>query len=381
MCLEKDLSPVNEKRIFADIFLDPFNPRLVDVLKSGKKFHEIPISDFPLLRITIRFYTGLPEYDTLKPNCISFLAKYSLENKKMVEEISLDSPMGYFIDQLNLKIDDMERLREEAFYLMEDSIEEWSKEVIDSSKYRITQVICFPKTTIEKRKAFLEILLDLSKDAENNRELIEFLYDDLETTLTIEDFEKFASKEEVSAFKKGELEPTPKLMSQILINDAMKEYRAATLLAPSENNNNVTTSNSVPVIKDEVLQKDKNAQAQVFSKYAKKEKKSSKKEQKLPSKEAPSKTAPPKQFKLTPDEKEKVKSVMQGNPMRSKDFNKFYVKILKRKMEESKQSIKKDGSHIKLHFEKRMEVQQASLWYASMAIKITWVLSNLKSGL
>ncbi len=352
MCLEKDLSPVSEKRIFANISLDTFDPRFVDVLKSQKKFNELPIKDFPPLIINIRFYTGLPEYDTLKPNCISFKAKYSLENNQMLEAIALDSPNIFLLEQLNLNIDDFKKLQQEALFLMEDSIKEWSNEIINASMERITHTICFPKTTLEKRKALLEILLDLSKEPEKNVELIEFLFDDLDPTLTVEEFEKIVSQEELHELSKGELEPTPKLMSQILINDALKEYKAATLIAPPESNNNVNSSTAAPAIKGEVMQKDKVAQAQVFSQYAKKEKTSSKNKQPLPTKATPSTTASAKQFKLTPDEKEKVKSVMQGNPMRSKDFNKFYVKILKRKMEESKQSVKKDGSHIKLHIEK-----------------------------
>ncbi len=350
MCVEKDLSPVSEKRIFADIYFDPSDPRFVDVLKSTKKFNELPLKDFPPLVITIRFYTGLPEYDTLKPNCISFKAKYSLENNQMLEEISLVSPNKSILDQVKLKIDEIENLQQEAFYFIEDFIKEWSNDIINKNMDRITHTICFPKNKIEKTKSFLAVLLDLSKKPEQNRELIEFLYEDLDPTLTLEEFEKIASGEELRELSEGELELTPKLMSQILINDALKDCKAATI-APSESNNNVSSSSAVPSIKDEVMHKDKIAQVQAFAKYAKKEKKSSKKEKKLPVKEVSSTTAPTKQFKMTSDEKEKVKSVMQGNPMRSKDFNKFYAKLLKRKMEESKQTVKK-GSHIKLHLEK-----------------------------
>lgn len=350
MFVENDLSLVTEKRILIDVSVNYNDLRSKNLTSQVHVKKPLPKADLPSLIVTITYSNGLPEYNTLKPNCFIFETIISPETLEPLLDLRLASPNKYLISMLDMTVDDVQALGIKAQELIDDFKQEWVKEFISSGR-SVQHMICFPKTDLEKKKAIFEIFLELSRDPENNAELIEYLFLDLEPTLTIEEFKDIATSDELIKLEHDELEPSSKLMSQVLIKEAMKEYKAATLVAPPESNNNVTTSTSVSVIKEEVLQKEKIAQAQFFPKSSKKGK-HSKKEKKLPANETPVTTAPTKQFKLTPDEKDKVKSVMQGNSMRSKDFNKFYVKLLKRKMADDKQSTKKDGSHVKLHIEK-----------------------------
>ncbi len=353
MFVEKDLSLVSDDRVLINVTMFHSDPRSKNFDFKTQDFKSFPKEKLPSLVVTITYYTGLPEYDTLKPNCICFEMIIDSKTFEPSLDLRLATPNPHLVSMVGIETDVIDRLKIKAEELVKDFKQEWVEQFF-SPENRVQYVISYPKTDLEKKKALLEILLGLSTDSEKNADLIEYLFLELEPAVTLEEFKDIATPSEYEKLEEGELEPTPQLMNKILLKEAMNEYKAARLLAPPESNNNVIASTSAPAIKEEVLQKEKAVQAQMLSKIPKKGKKFSKNKKNFPAKETATTTAPnpPVQFKLAPDEKEKVKSVMQGNPMRSKDFNKFFTKLLKRKMGESKQSVKKDGSHVKLHMEK-----------------------------
>ncbi len=352
MFVENDLSLVTEKSVLIDLTINPWDPKSKKFTPQANDTSPLSNADLPSLIVTITYFIGLPEYDTLKPNCITFEMIIDSRTYEPILKLRVASPNMHLVSMLGIESEVIGSLEMKAAELVEDFKQEWVQQFF-SPENRDQYFISYPKTDLEKKKALVEILLGLSVETEKNADLIEYLFLELEPTLTIEEFKDSATSEEIAKLEKDELEPSPQLMSKVLVKDAMNEYKAAKQVAPPESNNNVIASTPVPTIKDEVLQKDKITQAKFLSKVEKKEKKFSKKEKKHPATKTvlPPTTAPAKQFKLDPEEKEKVKSVMQGNPMRSKDFNKFFTKLLKRKMGEDKQTVKK-GSHIKLHIEK-----------------------------
>ncbi len=351
--LEHDLSIVSEKRISIGMRV-PASLKTAQLyytfINQVKKYKAFPASyenDLLPFSMSISLYLGIPECDTLKPNNVVFSSFIDPVTLKRSGELTLADPDMQFLHMIKLEHSVIQNLAIEAENILDDYKGDLAESLLTSDNLLINHAICWPKNEQERRRALDYVLAEISKDPEKNADLIEYLFNELDPTLTLQEFEEIASPIEVVEIKDKHVEATPQLMSKILLKDAVKECKAGLIesSSPKESNNN----NAPQTVNAKVKQQDKPTQNRHLEKPSKV--KGGKKEKKLVS---PKETAAPSKptFKMTPEEKTIVKSVMEGNPMRQKDFNKFFLKMLQRKMNASNLNSGKKGSHTKLHIEK-----------------------------
>lgn len=355
MLFEKDFFPVNEKRIIVEITEEysgenlqasTLLPGLLNDLSAKKKSN---------LLLIIQYYTGMPDLDSWTPNCIKFEAKITPGNLD-VQSIRLRSPnqdlVHHYSKHLGAYTDMIKTYQAQAAEIIEDFKEEWVDEFRKSGKDGIYHSFAWPKNSAEWKRVEWEVLEELSQEPEKNAGLIEWIAEELEPAFKAEEVKQILTEEQIKDLENGEtLDANPEMMCKALLNHAGKEYQAE-MLAPKESNNNSTGS-----MKAEVVMQDEWAKHRHLGKNKphKKDKKAVKAKEKEEATSTPA--VKPQQLKLSKEERGQVQSVMQGHAMRSKDFNKFLIKLLTRKMKESKsKTVNQDGSHTKIHYEGESKV-------------------------
>jgi hypothetical protein len=331
LMLEKDLSAVHGQRIFVDCDWDMESYQTNDtwafsllrdsLLKEMKiSSSKTEITSFPNIIIKFYFYEGFPLLNSKQPNTVVFATKLN-PNNLTFSPIEKISPKEEISSSVTGKLETILELLKE----------DWVENVKKNYPRACTFEIATPNTPLDWAEVKFRLLFDLAKEPEKNTDLILWLAEETDVSFSLEELQKASSEEEKISLKKeeDEIELSPNTIATAMLTQAQNEYKKE----------KSSPSTSTPQLNPSLITQDKEKQKKVLNT--------------APKKSSPQNAkAPSKGFILDQKEKEQVRSVFQGNPMKAQEFNKFAARLLRKKMEASQAKINQTvkGSHPKIHF-------------------------------
>lgn len=214
--------------------------------------------------------------------------------------------------------------------VLEEVKSEQISKLIDVYSMLRTEVTCaIMKPQNEKEWKLLEnqLLKDLEAHAKEQPEMILALVDLLETEVSDKEFNTHATDEEKEDLKSigNEVDLSAETLLKVMKEQVQTSYKAIIKeeiekIAPDNASKEIKIG-GVPQI----------SSAKKISKKAKQTFKN-KKENPSTSNDNNKGLQKSQQSSFAPEEKEKIKSVMKGNPMTSNEFNKVAIKLLKKKL-------------------------------------------------
>jgi hypothetical protein len=342
MLFDEDFLPIRDSHLAVKIAWDDSHPNYANLseamnLLTGFLDGLSSISNLPPISIVLSLYSEWPKLDSQQRNAIQFEVGVDPKTLEVVEKhlicsISSVTPIE------GLTEIQLETLTKKALSIVETFKEQWREELVDSKLPAKNIDIFWPRSQLDWKEIQWRMCLELCKDPEGNVEMIEWLTDELDLTFPEEDFRLIASKEQLLAFgneKEVDLVLSPEQLASGITKQAENDYQQ--VYQEEIANSNFAVENA-PILKQN--------KKKAFSRKEKHPK------QKINESSKNSQSAP--KLELSSREREQVKHVMQGNPMKADAFVKLALNLLKKKKETSKATLQENqrGAHPTFHLTK-----------------------------